>query len=183
MINPLQVSNYGQRLPQENRISRYLDLSSEEEKGSSCSFISSYSSIAFGAQVTVQIHYQPVLSKRDTLELAKNIIHKLTDSNLRQQAVKLLSAIQNALNTQPFLNIINCIPYLHAATPEDGSVLFEWIFKDYRIGFHIEPNPQESSWSLVTKENLGEIIASGSITNIDLRKLVSWLLYFIISHL
>ena len=81
------------------------------------------------------------------------------------------------------MNIITCIPYLHAATPEDGSVLFEWISKDYRIGFHIEPNPQESSWSLVTKESLGEIIAYGSITDIDLRKLVSWLLYFIISYL
>jgi hypothetical protein len=177
MINSFQVSNSGKRLPQENRISGYLDLSSEEEKWSS------YSDIAFNAQVTPHINYLPVLSKRDTLELAKNMIHKLADNNLLQQAAKLLLVIQNALNTQPFLNIISCIPYLHAATPEDGSVLFEWIFKDYRIGFHIEPNPQESSWSLVTKENLGEIIASGSITDIDLRKLVSWLLYFIISHL
>lgn len=177
MIKSFQVSNSGQRPPHENRISGYLDLSSEEEKWSS------YSSIAFNAQVALQIDYLPVLSKRDTLELARNIIHKITDSNLLQQAVKLLSAIQNALNTQPFLNFINCIPYLHAATPEDGSVLFEWIFKDYRIGFHIEPKSQESSWSLVTKENLGEIVASGSITNIDLHKLISWFLYFIISHL
>ncbi|MBM4065239.1 MAG: hypothetical protein FJ266_06315 [Planctomycetes bacterium] len=177
MIKTFQVSNSGQRLPQENRISGYLDLSSQEGKWIS------YSSISFNAQFTPQTNYVPVLSKRDTLELARNIIHKITDSNLLQQAVKLLSAIQNVLNTQPFLNIITCIPYLHAATPEDGSLLFEWISNDYRIGFHIEPNPQESSWSLVTKENLGEIIASGSIADIDLHKLVSWLLYFIISHL
>lgn len=176
MSKYFQVSHSGKRLPQKNRISRYLDLSLEEEGHL-------YSDIVFNAQFTPHINYLPILSRRDPLELARILIQKITDGNLYKQALKLYSVIQHTLNTPLFLDITSCIPYLHAATPEDGSVLFEWIFKDYRIGFHIEPNPQESSWSLVTKENLGEIIASGSITDIDLRKLVSWLLYFISSHL
>lgn len=128
-------------------------------------------------------NYYPLSVGQDPLGLAWKLIHNLSNKDLIQQAKKLLLTIQNALYVfQPFLVDLSCIPLLQAATPEDGSILFEWIFSDYRIGFSIEPNSQESSWFLITKKNLGEICASGFISDIDLNKLISWLLYFIISY-
>jgi len=94
-----------------------------------------------------------------------------------QQARDLLSAIQETLKWFP--DFSDMIPQLRHSIAADGSVLFEWIFSDYRIGFNIEPNPQESSWYLVTNRKLGEISASGFISHINLRVLIQFLFSFI----
>jgi hypothetical protein len=52
------------------------------------------------------------------------------------------------------------IPPICAHLSEDGSVLLEWIFSDFRIGFNIEPNPDESGWHLISNKRLGEIAVS-----------------------
>lgn len=35
---------------------------------------------------------------------------------------------------------------------EDHSLLIEWIFQDFRIGFNFEPDDNQSSWYFVTKK-------------------------------
>ena len=198
MTNSFQISDFMQLSDRVNRMSGYEVLSPDiAPERPSYQFVIlhpgttsvqhaarlSTASLAVSGYPCIPTNYLPVPLERDPLELAKVLIPNITDELLSQQALKLLSVIQHTLNTRAFWDIKSCIPYLHATMPEDGSVLFEWIFKDYRVGFHIEPNPQESSWTLITKKSLGEICASGYITDIDQHKLVSWLLYFIVSHL
>lgn len=199
MTNSFQISDFMQLSDRVNRISGYEVLSPDvvperplyqfvillpgTASVQHAARLSTVSLAASGYPCSLTTNYLPVPLERDPLELAGILIPNITDENLSQQALKLLSVIQHTLNTRAFLDVKSCIPYLHAAMPEDGSILFEWIFKDYRVGFHIEPNPQESSWTLITKKSLGEICASGYITDIDQHKLVSWLLYFIVSHL
>ena len=36
---------------------------------------------------------------------------------------------------------------------EDGSILLEWLFKDWRIGISIEKNRAESSWYIVARKD------------------------------
>ncbi|MCR4291815.1 MAG: hypothetical protein NUV76_02950 [Candidatus Kuenenia sp.] len=198
MTNSFQISDFMQLSDRVNRMSGYEVLSPDiaQEQPSyqfvillpgttsvqHASRLSTASLVASGYPC-IPTNYLPVPLERDPLELARILIPNITDENISQQALKLLSVIQHTLNSRAFWYIKGCIPYLHAAMSEDGSVLFEWIFKDYRVGFHIEPNPQESSWTLITKKSLGEICASGYITDIDQHKLLSWLLYFIVSHL
>ena len=61
-------------------------------------------------------------------------------------------------------------------------MLIEWIFENFRVGFTIEKNSEESGWYLVSGKNLGQINAYGNLNKADDEKLLSWLLVFVISN-
>jgi len=97
---------------------------------------------------------------------AIKIIPQIKDPNIAKQLDSLLSFVNKIVNTlmQSEKNL-NLIPPLHPHVEEDGSVLLQWIFPDFRIGFNIEPNPNDSGWHLVANKRLGDITASGQLTN------------------
>ncbi|MEA3486654.1 MAG: hypothetical protein U9R20_03265 [Thermodesulfobacteriota bacterium] len=67
-----------------------------------------------------------------------------------------------------------------ASLLDDGSLTIEWISHDYRIGFSIEPNPDESGWYIVSVKKVGGTNAYGNISNINNRNLIQWLLNYIL---
>ena len=76
------------------------------------------------------------------------------------------------------------LPQLHAFAVQDGSILIEWIFDDFRVGFSIEPIPSESSWYLVSNAKLGDISVAGDISQhtSETQILMLKLLTFVIFH-
>jgi hypothetical protein len=74
------------------------------------------------------------------------------------------------------------LPPLKIRCIDDESVLIEWIFKDFRIGFSIELVVSESSWYLVSNDNLGEVSAGGDLNLPDVDSLLSKLLSFVLSN-
>jgi hypothetical protein len=76
---------------------------------------------------------------------------------------------------------IYALPPLRASLPEDGSVSLEWISPDFRLGFNIEPNPDDSSWYIVTSKRLGEIGAYGFLSGLNSRGLI-YLLNFVLAN-
>lgn len=98
--------------------------------------------------------------------------------------VKILStAFQDVLlrNRTNIKNAAN-LPPLNYRWLEDNSALIEWIFKDFRIGFSIEPKIEESGWYLVTNSNLEEISASGLLDFLNLEQLLLNLLNFALAN-
>jgi hypothetical protein len=127
-------------------------------------------------------NYLPLLVEDGLLNNAWGLTLK-TSKNLSDDARRVLSVIQQSLNTFRQLGIdVSYLPELQGFLADDGSLLLEWSFNDYRIGFSIEPNAEESSWFLVANESLGEISASGFITQNDLKPLILWLLNFILAR-
>ncbi|HID30264.1 MAG TPA: hypothetical protein EYP19_09700 [Desulfobacterales bacterium] len=127
--------------------------------------------------------YLPLRARSELIRPAWELIHQVENKEIAQEAKRLLSVIQETVSTFQLLQFdVGYIPQLQAFTVDDGSVLFEWAFNDYRIGFSIEPNPQDSGWFLITNRKLGEISAFGFISGIELHPLILWLLNFILSH-
>ncbi len=128
-------------------------------------------------------HYLPLPVGSSLLTNAWGEASKLRNSEQASQAKELLTSIQQSLYTlERYHYDLSIIPPLQAIVEDDGSVLFEWIFRDYRLGFGIEINPRESGWFLVTNHVLGDIAANGLIAGIDLNLLINWLLRFIQTH-
>ncbi len=71
------------------------------------------------------------------------------------------------------------IPRIKASQLEDSSILIEWAFENWRIGFGIENEIEESSWHLVSNENHGNISASGYLNKNETRNIILWLLMFV----
>jgi hypothetical protein len=135
----------------------------------------------FGGALLVS--YLPLPVESDLLRPSWELLYKLENKCIAREARRLLSVIQEAITIfQKFHFDLGHVPQLRPSITDDGAILFEWIFGDFRIGFSIEPNIQESGWFLITNRNLGEISACGFISGIDLNALIPWLINFILSH-
>jgi len=117
------------------------------------------------------------------IRLAWDNIHQTGEEEVAKSARELLLIIQETISDfQGFGFDLGHLPPLQAFNVDDGSVLIEWIFSNFRIGFNIEPNPEDSGWYLVSSKNLGEVSASGYISNINISPLFLWLFNFALSN-
>ena len=65
---------------------------------------------------------------------------------------------------------------------EENSLLIEWIFKDFRIGFSFEKKESNSSWYIAFNEKYSEISASGFIKENEIDDLLKHILVFVLSN-
>jgi hypothetical protein len=118
----------------------------------------------------------------DPLRQAREIVAQIDNECVAEQTERLLSILGQMMQAikkeRPELSDI---PPLHAHIDEDGSVLIEWIFPDFRAGFNIEPSPEDSGWHLVSNKKISEIAMSGALANIYER--VTLLLNFILANI
>ena len=126
-------------------------------------------------------NFFPVTIGANIIDNAFYKLNEVQNQVIVKQAKKLLFTIQKIV--EKFLQYrfdLYYLPPLHTFLANDGSLLIEWIFGDFRIGFNIEQESSESSWYLVTNQKFGEISASGYISDEDNEKTVIWLLNFIL---
>jgi len=92
------------------------------------------------------------------------ILSKITNDTVKQQTEEVLYIIGRIIEVvQEVTGGQGRIPPLHAHLLDDGSVVVEWIVSDFRIGFNIELNPEESGWHYITSKKMGERTASGPL--------------------
>jgi len=122
-------------------------------------------------------------SESKLVKSALQTIRNTPNQDIARESRKILFLIQETVFSLQQLNFdLSYFPSLNAINVEDESVLIEWAFRDFRVGFTIETNHEESGWYLVSNKKLGGILASGSIANIDLKTHLLWLLNFVFSH-
>lgn len=134
---------------------------------------------------TLRTHFLPLPEDTSLVKLAWNTLHETQNEDIAERARMLLSMMIETINSfEHFGFNMDFLPSVRAFNVDDGSVLIEWIFTDFRIGFNIEPNPEDSSWYLVSNKKLGEIGASGYISSAEMetKTLVVWLLSFVLSN-
>ena len=129
-------------------------------------------------------HFMPLMIECDLVKPALEIVQQIENENIVNQARGILLILQKTITTFHYYGFpFSHLPNLEAFNLEDGSTLVEWIFDDFRIGFSVESDKDESSWYLVSSKKLREINASGYIpSGNEFEKLILWLLNFVISH-
>jgi len=80
---------------------------------------------------------------------ARGTLEGLEDRGVRQRAIAVLDQMVDALNETDTSDMRRIWAYCD----DDGAALIEWIFPDARLGFSIEPEPEEgeSGWYIVAK--------------------------------
>ena len=125
------------------------------------------------------------LSVQNLITPAWGTIRQAKDEKVADEARRILSIIAKTILIFQSRGVdLGHLPHLHAFDVQDGSILIEWIFDDFRLGFSIEPVPTESSWYLVSNAKLGYIGRSGDISQdeSETQNLMLELLTFVISH-
>lgn len=122
--------------------------------------------------------YFDFLVINNVTEHAKLVLKNVIDSRILKEAETIIELIDIQLVKEPFSKKL---PPLRAFQEEDGSLLIEWIFKGFRVGFSLEVEPEENGWYLVSKPSMGAINASGLLYGINLQRLIVWLIKFVTS--
>lgn len=80
----------------------------------------------------------------------------------------------NHLNNNEELS--TCLHPLKFVKVDDGSILIEWIYSSFRIGFSVEKNEQDSFWYLVSNFNMDD---DGTLNVQKLDSLLFEIIYFV----
>lgn len=118
------------------------------------------------------------------LSRAKDAYQSIQNPSIKERFGHLIDAFSNFENRAKGLSFNpSNLPLLHPV-PDVDSMSLEWIFDGYRIGFHIEDNENESSWTMVSTETHGDISASGNLpcNGSELTNIVHWLTFFVLNH-
>ena len=127
----------------------------------------------------------PPLSVQYLITPAWNAVGQVADQRVADEARNILLMIEKTILIAQSKGVdLGHLPQLHAFDVQDGSILIEWIFDDFRVGFSIEPIPSESSWYLVSNAKLGDISVARNIPQdeFDTHNLILKLLAFALSH-
>jgi len=78
---------------------------------------------------------------------------------------------------------ISNIPSLHVTNlEEEESLLIEWLFVNYRIGFNIRSEAKDSTWYLIATGSSANSGQFGSLSEIDKKALLAKLVSIILSN-
>lgn len=116
----------------------------------------------------------------DIISNALLSVDQLKSELMVSTAINILLSIQSTANA--FRESKACpdiLPQVRTVAPDDGSILIEWIFDNFRINFNIEEDYRQSSWHLISN-NMGDVSASGYIQLEDIETINIWLFGFII---
>jgi len=128
-------------------------------------------------------YFRNLPSNLNILINASDAIRRITDPEKQRDVVKFLLSVQNILLTNRFaLDSIGSLPPLRININEDDSVLVEWIFRDFRIGFSIETDRSQSNWYLVSNQNLNQVDFSGLLSLQDIDELLTSIIAFVLSN-
>jgi hypothetical protein len=118
-----------------------------------------------------QCDYQNILPDKINVFRKLNLdLLESVDSQIKQNVIVFLqSFVEVIVNNQNSLRTVGNLPSLIISLLEDASLLIEWGFKDFKIGFSFEPKEDESSWYIVTNDKFQDANASGSGTAIFIR--------------
>jgi hypothetical protein len=128
-------------------------------------------------------YFRSLPSGLNILANASDTIRRITNPEKQREVVTFLLSIQDALLVNRFaLDRIGSLSPLRISLNEDDSVLIEWIFRDFRIGFSIETDRSQSNWYLVSNQNLNQVDLSGLLSSQNIGELLSVLIAFVLSN-
>jgi hypothetical protein len=120
--------------------------------------------------------------KSDPLTGMAAFVPSIDDPQVADQTRRLFAMIREMVHLMEGKRPdINPIPPLNAVRLDDGSVLVEWTFPDFRVGFNIEHQPDDSGWHMMSTKRLGQLTASGQLMHME--RVVLSLFEFIVSNI
>ncbi len=107
----------------------------------------------------------------DLSQKARRVLGGLEDRGVHRRAMAVLDQIDDSLHDTDTSDMLR----IWACCVDDGSAIIEWIFPDARLGFTIEPEPEEdeSGWYIIVGKGENMICDHGHLSAAVVSDLVS----------
>ena len=177
------MKKFSHRTSSQRRAEQELSFNSSDVTSSIGGLSSSSSEVSISWGMGEQTVRPRLSCESNQVKQARSIIPQIKNEEVAKQVKYLLSIINGIIISREREKDLSVLPPLRAHVEEDGSALIEWIFPDFRIGFNIEPSPEDSGWHLVSNKKLGDAIASGLLSDkINIVKIVMRLVDYVLLH-
>jgi hypothetical protein len=119
------------------------------------------------------------------LAKATEKLKDIPNVSIRERAYNLFRNFQDfMIENLSQIEIMGKMPPLDLSILQDGSVLIEWIFKDFRLGISLEEDDNESGWYLVSKNSGGGDSSNfGYLHMINIKTLLTETLSLVLTRL
>lgn len=120
-------------------------------------------------------------------ELFQNIdLNEIKDKRVKENLNLFIAKYQQILKLVikciKHNDLRNVLPKFHMSVDEDGAAFLEYGNKNFRIGFNIESDFNNSFWYIVENNQLGEISQSEKLTKEGLDYAITRILIYVITH-
>jgi hypothetical protein len=129
--------------------------------------------------------YRSVLPANiDVFSSLKTDLASLEDTNVFEQVQQVLSALYLALQTANKRRLLkNYLSRISLLQQEDKAVLLEWNFHDFRVGLTLEPNKNESSFFIVSRDKVaGSFNADTQILGASIMRSVGIIVDYVLEN-
>ena len=124
------------------------------------------------------LEYAPIASQTTALDEALIAARDLPSGSQREQVAKIVDLLRQSLLR--WTAIDSPMPLsLHSSVLPDGALIIQWATPQFRLGFNLEENEEDSSWVLVTAPELGGNVSSGSLRDDEIRNIVFGMTRFV----
>ena len=124
--------------------------------------------------------YVNLLSKNiDVLKKVFIKVNAIENTNLRRNVVEFVSCFVLLLNQKE--EITNHLTPLNITTEED-SVFLEWVFRDFRVGFTIMEEENDSMWFFISNKNLREKAYSENLPRSEYQSVIGSVLRCVLEN-
>ena len=129
-------------------------------------------------------YMQKLPTNIDVLSKVYTSINSLSDKSVKNYSINLLNLIYLSLSkANDSGNITNYLSRLYFSEQEDKSALIEWNFENFRIGFSVEPNVEESSYYFVSQDReLGRFTTDTRRINNNAEMIVDALVNYVLGN-
>jgi len=126
-------------------------------------------------------YYQKMPSNIDVTSKAESKIHQLHNESVRKQVSDLLDIIKN--NLMIALDMPIRLPKISLTKLEDDSALIEWNFENFRFGFSLEPEENESYFYVINMDERKKYFKSESYPlGTNREKILSNIICFVVEN-
>lgn len=114
------------------------------------------------------------------IKLAYEMLEASKPDHKCRQAMLLLTSLQNRIAAQETAkDQFDALPPMNTPIIDEDSILIEWCFDDFRLGFNVEEDESENSWFLVTTQKLGDIHEYGYLNKDNQEAIMLFFLQFV----
>jgi len=105
-----------------------------------------------------------IIDRRIT-EQVRSLLPRIRDRAMAERVAGLVRATEEAAFSLKLAGRdLDSLPPARGTIDAEGSVFIEWITRDFRLGFDVEPDPLKSGWYIVSSERLGELSLQGDLS-------------------
>ena len=132
---------------------------------------------------SINTSYQIKLpSNIDVFSRLSKTVASLSNPDVKKHTINILDTLNKSLqNINNYKNIPNYLSKLNVIEQSDLAALIEWNFQNFRVGFSIEPDLNESSYFIVSEDkSIGSFVAEtkkvGSEITIAVEKILEYVI-------